>query len=394
MEIIVIGAGISGILSAYFLNKAGYKVCVVDTYNSPAMLTSYGNAGQLSPSNSEAWHSWHSMGYGFLNLFNSQSAMKIGLKPSFYKYYWFIKFILSIKNYEKNTKETLKQSIESLKIMRKHFNHIDYFKLDNGLLHFYTDKKSLEGDRKLNQLFNKEGLNRYYCDRDKIKEIEPTIVSDLAGGFYSPEDFSGDIHIFCRKLTAELKEKGVDFLFNTQICQIKKSNDNWLLLDKKNQQYKCKKVVVCAGVYSKKISYMLGDNIPIYPAKGYSVSINIAGQNKNYYPKIAIIDKDEKIATSTLGNIFRVAGMAEFVGYNRDIKMNRIEQLLNWVHKYFPNLDTSDYSPWAGLRPMMPNMLSVVKESKQKGVYYNTGHGHLGWTLSAYTADKLTKIVK
>ena len=150
--------------------------------------------------------------------------------------------------------------------------------------------------------------------------------------------------------------------------------------------------MVCAGVYSRKIGRELGDRIPIYPVKGYSVSIDIKGQEE-HAPKVSLLDDDAKIVTSTLGDKLRVAGTAEFHGQNRDIRIDRITPLMNWVRKYFPKLELRDYKSWAGLRPMTPNMMPIVKVGKCPNVWYNTGHGHLGWTLSAYTAKQITEII-
>jgi D-amino-acid dehydrogenase len=138
---------------------------------------------------------------------------------------------------------------------------------------------------------------------------------------------------------------------------------------------------------------MFGDSIPIYPVKGYSITINVSEEDMQYVPQVSLLDDEAKIVTSTLGNRFRVAGTAELNGENYDIIRDRIEPLLNWVHVNFPKINTSDYSSWACLRPMTPNMMPIVKRSETSGVYYNTGHGHLGWTLSPATAKQLVDLI-
>jgi D-amino-acid dehydrogenase len=154
------------------------------------------------------------------------------------------------------------------------------------------------------------------------------------------------------------------------------------------------KIVVSAGVGSVRFARELGDDLPIYPVKGYSITITVPDDQVKYLPKVSLLDDEAKIVTSTLGNRLRVAGTAEFAGENYDIRHDRIEPLLCWVHTNFPRISTHDYSSWACLRPMTPNMLPIVKRSEHdERVYYHCGHGHLGWTLSPYTAELLSRMI-
>ncbi|MFD2013828.1 FAD-dependent oxidoreductase [Acinetobacter vivianii] len=146
-------------------------------------------------------------------------------------------------------------------------------------------------------------------------------------------------------------------------------------------------VLVCGGVGSYQLADMLGDSVNVYPVKGYSITVQLKDERSvNNAPWVSLLDESAKIVTSRLGaDRLRIAGTAEFNGYNRDIRADRIQPLINWVNQNF-DISTEHVVPWAGLRPMMPNMLPVVKQGKQPRVFYNTGHGHLGWTLSAATA--------
>ena len=148
-------------------------------------------------------------------------------------------------------------------------------------------------------------------------------------------------------------------------------------------------VVICAGTDSRSLAKTIGDDLPIYPVKGYSITI----RNPEVAPWTSMLDDEAKIVTSRLGaDRLRVAGTAELNGYNTDIIQSRIKPLIAWSEKMFPGINTEHVTPWAGLRPMTPNMMPIVKRSKRnKNVYYNTGHGHLGWTLSAYTASMISK---
>jgi D-amino-acid dehydrogenase len=155
-------------------------------------------------------------------------------------------------------------------------------------------------------------------------------------------------------------------------------------------------IVVCAGAASRHFAAMLGDRVNIYPVKGYSITVNLADDaSVNATPWVSLLDEEAKIVTSRLGrDRFRVAGTAEFNGFNKDIRSDRIQPLVDWVRRSFPNIDTASVVPWAGLRPMMPDMMPRVRAGKRPGVFYNTGHGHLGWTLSAATAQMLADMLQ
>ncbi len=154
-------------------------------------------------------------------------------------------------------------------------------------------------------------------------------------------------------------------------------------------------IVVCAGIASRDLAAQLGDRLNVYPVKGYSITVNLNDeQSQQGAPTVSLLDDETKLVTSRLGLLrFRVAGTAEFNGENRDIRMDRIKPLVSWVEQCFPKVNTRSVVPWAGLRPMMPNMLPRVGRGKLGNVFYNTGHGHLGWTLSACTAEMIADII-
>jgi D-amino-acid dehydrogenase len=154
-------------------------------------------------------------------------------------------------------------------------------------------------------------------------------------------------------------------------------------------------LVVCAGVESRSFAAQLGDRVNIYPVKGYSITVNLLDEpSQAAAPTVSLLDDETKLVTSRLGvDRFRVAGTAEFNGYNKDIRADRIRPLVDWVNQCFPGVNTRQVIPWAGLRPMMPNMMPRVGQGKAANVFYNTGHGHLGWTLSAVTADMVAQVI-
>ena len=379
MKITVVGAGITGITTAYFLAKAGHEVVIYDKRKYPAMATSYANGGQLSASNAETWNSWKNITKGMKWMLKADAPLKFNPSFDVDKYTWIFKFIKAIPQAKDNTFKTCEWALKAHSLYKQiaKEENISFDMVEKGILHIYTDKNEFENARKVNKIYNKAGLKRWEVSAKECLEIEPALVPPpkLLGGFYNETDFTGDIHKFCvnlfNVLQTRYKVKHIQKELNT-LREIPKGP-----------------VVVCAGVHSKELAKSIGDDLPIYPVKGYSITI----ENPDIAPWTSMLDDEAKIVTARLGkDRLRVAGTAEFNGYNTDIIQKRIRPLIDWSEKMFPGINTEYITPWAGLRPMTPNMMPIVKQSsRSKNVYYNTGHGHLGWTLSAYTASVISK---
>tara|TARA_Y100000114_G_scaffold49330_1_gene45022 strand:+ start:1402 stop:2547 length:1146 start_codon:yes stop_codon:yes gene_type:complete len=378
MKIAVVGAGITGITTAYFLAKAGHEVVIYDKRKYPAMATSYANGGQLSASNAETWNSWKNITKGMKWMLKADAPLKFNPSFDVDKYTWIFKFIKAIPQAKDNTFKTCEWALKAHSLYKQiaKEENISFDMVEKGILHIYTDKNEFENARKVNKIYNKAGLKRWEVSAKECLEIEPALVPPpkLLGGFYNETDFTGDIHKFCvnlfNVLQTRYKVKHIQKELNT-LREIPKGP-----------------VVVCAGVHSKELAKSIGDDLPIYPVKGYSITI----ENPDIAPWTSMLDDEAKIVTARLGkDRLRVAGTAEFNGYNTDIIQKRIRPLIDWSEKMFPGINTEYITPWAGLRPMTPNMMPIVKQSnRSKNVYYNTGHGHLGWTLSAYTASVIS----
>lgn len=386
-NVAVIGAGITGILAAYYLARAGHKVSVIEQERYPAMRTSFANGGQVSVSNSEVWTTWGNVKKGIKWMFRKDAPLLI--QPSFDidKIKWLSKFLwYTLRgDYARNTAETIRLGLESRELYKQiiHEEGLNFDQNFCGILHVYKDQSYLQ-----NAISVKELYNAYGCEWDiltplQASSLDPALhdIDEMLGGVWTKSDWTGDIHKFCNELADVLQAKyNVKFMFDLKV----ESKDIAELFD-------C--VVVSSGVGSVKLAKMFGDSLPVYPVKGYSITINVRDEDMKHVPKISLLDDQAKIVTSTLGNRFRVAGTAELAGENYDIRRDRIEPLLKWVHENFPNIDTSNYSSWACLRPMTPNMMPIVKKSKIPNVYYHTGHGHLGWTLSPATAKDLVRLI-
>jgi len=253
----------------------------------------------------------------------------------------------------------------------------------------------------VNALLLQGGLERRPVSPSEIRQIEPAMVGDFFGGFFTPSDSTGDIHKFTRGLAEACVKRGVRFLFDAEVENIDARDQirvHWTPTGSAQDDggvVEADALVICAGVASRQFAAMLGDRVNVYPVKGYSITVHLDdAESQAGAPWVSLLDDRAKIVTSRLGtDRFRVAGTAEFNGLNRDIRQDRIRPLVEWVRMLFPDASTTRVVPWAGLRPMMPNMMPRVAAGAKRGVFYNTGHGHLGWTLSAATAELVAELV-
>ncbi|MFW1773141.1 D-amino acid dehydrogenase [Acinetobacter seifertii] len=399
-HVIVIGAGITGVTSAYELSQLGYQVTVIDRHLYPAMETSFANGGQLSACNAEVWNQKATVIKGFKWMRQKDAPLLLNPSFSLHKYSWLVEFLSHIKNYEANTIETVRLALLARKrlfeVAEKEQLQFDLEK--RGILHMYHSKADYDVAKQVNDVLNKGTLERYSVSPEEMKTIEPSLTGDYFGGYYTPSDATGDIHKYSTALAEKTKQYGVQYKFGLEVTDIKCHTDKVVLncqpsaehphLSQSDSfQLEGDVLVVCGGVGSYQLADMVGERVNVYPVKGYSITVQLKDEEsiKNA-PWVSLLDESAKIVTSRLGqDRLRIAGTAEFNGYNRDIRADRIQPLVNWVNRNF-DISTEHVVPWAGLRPMMPNMLPVVKQSKQPRVFYNTGHGHLGWTLSAVTA--------
>jgi D-amino-acid dehydrogenase len=399
--IAVIGGGVTGVTTAYALAKRGFSVTLIEKHRYPAMDTSFANGGQLSASNAEVWNHWSTIFKGIKWMLKSDAPLLVNPKPSWHKLSWFGQFIASIPDYNKNTIETTRLAIAA----REHLfawadaEGIDFDVKREGILHIYRDKASFDHATKVSKLLAQGGLERRAVTPQEMRAIEPTLAGTYYGGHFTPSDSTGDIHKFTTGLAAAAARLGVDFLYGRDVKAVATDGKrakitlgdgfdaNILMFDG---------VVICAGTASRALAASLGDRVNIYPVKGYSITVNLNdAQSQAAAPVVSLLDDATKLVSSRFGlNRLRVAGTAEFNGSNRDIRADRIRPLVEWVEACFPGVNTSSVVPWAGLRPMMPDMLPRVGRGSSPCVFYNTGHGHLGWTLSAVTADMVSSVVE
>jgi D-amino-acid dehydrogenase len=404
-HVAVIGAGVTGITTAYALALRGYDVTVLDRNRDPAMGTSYANGGQLSASNAEVWTTAGTILKGIKWMMRRDAPLLVNPWPSWHKYSWMAEFVGQIPNYRRNTVDTVKLAL----IAQGHLTRIaqtegiEFHRENTGILHLYRAKGGFDHAMRVNDLLSEGGLDRKAVTPEEMRAIEPTLQGDYYGGFYTASDFTGDIHAFTRGLASACERRGVTFMYDTDVQRLAQQGGgiaiDWRHADTRREprsmeMLKADAIVICAGVASPRFARQLGDRVNIYPVKGYSITIPLlTEQSSRGAPRVSLLDDETKIVSSRLGERFRVAGTAEFNGYNLDIRADRIRPLAEWTRDLFPEVDTSSAIPWAGLRPMTPSMIPRVGSGSRQGVFYNTGHGHLGWTLSAATAETVAETV-
>lgn len=399
-HVAVIGAGIAGTTTAYTLVKRGYNVTIIDSKRYPAMATSYANGGQLSASNAETWNTPKNVMNGIRWMFKPDAPLLFNPSPEVQKYKWMMGFLMAtIKGEHKaNTLKTIDLAKKARETYFKIADEegIEFELLKKGILRFYDSEKEFKLDQDKASWLDQEGMEWETLTTDEVKDLEPAFKNNanydqIVGGIYTKSDASGDIHKFCTNLEKVLEDKyGAKLQLDTTVEHITKQKDQIVLTMRYENTLintNFDNVIICAGVGTQKFADSLGDSMNVYPVKGYSITIDLKDElSKSCAPTVSLIDQPVKLVASRLGDRFRVAGTAELAGINTDIRQNRIRPLLKWVQKYFPNVSTETYTPWAGLRPMTPNMMPITRQSKMKGIYYHAGHGHLGWTLSAETA--------
>jgi D-amino-acid dehydrogenase len=307
-----------------------------------------------------------------------------------------MEFAAACRHYRHNTQALTQLALAS----RRHLldmaetEGIEFDLVKRGILQVYEDAAEFKAAGRVTSILVEAGLDRRAVTPDEIRSIEPSLNGRFHAGFYTASDFTGDIHTFTTALAAACEQKGVRFHYEADVVGLQTARNGvdvvWRLDgETAAERHHFDAVVVCAGVASRRFAAMLGDRVNVYPVKGYSITVDLGDRSsQDGAPWVSLLDENAKIVTSRLGlQRLRIAGTAELAGENRDIRAARIAPLTNWLRSRFPGVSTQSVHPWAGLRPMTPTMVPRVGAGRRPGVFYNTGHGHLGWTLCAITAE-------
>ncbi|MBW3500556.1 D-amino acid dehydrogenase [Janthinobacterium sp. NKUCC08_JDC] len=395
-RVAVLGAGITGVTTAYALARRGVHVTLIERHRYAAMETSYANGGQLSASHAEVWNHKATILNALKWMARRDAPLLLHPWPSWHKLSWFAEFLAAMPAYERNTIATARMAIAA----REHLfawaqaENIDFDHRRAGILHVYRDKASFERAAGVSRLLAQGGLQRRAVTPQEMRAVEPALQGDFYGGYYTDSDSTGDIHKFTSGLADACVRLGVACRYGEEVTALAREHGR-VRVSIGEDSTVFDAVVICAGTASRAMAAMLGDHVNVYPVKGYSITVQLDdAASRAAAPKVSLLDDATKLVSSRLGeDRLRVAGTAEFNGVNHDIRADRIRPLLQWVEQCFPGVNTRKVVPWAGLRPMLPDMLPKVGPGKAPGVYYNTGHGHLGWTLAAATAEMVAAMI-
>lgn len=405
MRVLVLGAGVIGTTAAWYLAKAGHEVTVVDRQPGAGLETSFANGGQISVSQSEPWAAPGTPFKVLRWLAREDAPLLFRPKLSWHQFAWGLRFLFEClpSRFRFNIREMVnlgRYSRESLQELRREPG-IEYDQLTKGILQFYTDARDFESAQIASEVLREYGIERVMKTVDEAIAIEPALESardKLVGATYAQSDESGDATKFTQNLAALCEKAGVRFLYQTRIEAIEAGGGrvNGVRVQceaRKPETLTADAYVVALGSYSPLLLRPIGISIPVYPAKGYSVTLATGGFTGA--PHVSLTDEGHKLVFSRLGERLRVAGTAELAGYDTELNMVRCAALVRRTKELFPS--AADYAHpiyWTGLRPATPSNCPLIgRTSRYPNLFLNTGHGTLGWTESCGSGRALADIV-
>lgn len=399
MRTIVLGAGIVGVTTAYYLAKAGRDVTLIDRQPDVAKETSFANAGLVAPGHSYTWASPKAPGILLKSLFLEGQALRLRLNADPKMWIWGMQFLrnCTAERSRLNTSRKLRLCVYSQKKLQEITaqEQLNYDRIEGGLLYLYGDEASLSKGRNAMKILQDGGLKLESLSREEAILREPSLAlakRSLAGALFCPSDESGDAYEFTRNLAQRCRAMGVRFEFNRQIKGFNHSGDrvHGVITDK--GVIEGDEFVLALGSYSPLVAKKLGYSLPVYPVKGYSVTLPIT--EKHQPPTLGGVDENNLVAWARFGNKLRFTATAEFAGYSTDFKPSDFDHMLKVAQELFPNgADYTKPSYWSCLRPMTPAGGPILGKSRHKNLYMNTGHGHMGWTMACGTSQILTDIM-
>lgn len=404
MRVLVMGAGVVGVAAAWYLHRDGHEVTVVDRQPGAGRETSFANGGQISASYAEPWANPQAPFKLLKWLGREDAPLLFRLRADPRQWEWGLRFLLECLpgRTRRNTIQCLNLALYSRQCLRelRAETGIAYDGLQRGILQFCTDARDFEHAVAAAELMRAYGCEREVRTAQECVAIEPALAQcrdRLAGGIFTGDDESGDAHRFTVALAELARARGVDFRWNHEVLRIATEGDAVARVvcrdgEGRPSELVADAYVVALGSYSPFLLRPLGVSVPIYPAKGYSATIPIGGCVGA--PTVSLTDLERKIVMSRLGDRLRVAGTAEFNGYDTSLNDVRCRALVERTFELFPDAgEREGITYWAGLRPATPSNVPLLGRSRYKGLFLDTGHGTLGWTLSCGSGRALADLV-
>lgn len=404
MKVIVLGAGLLGVTSAYFLRQQGFDVTVVDRQAAPAAETSFANGGQISVSHAEPWANPSAPFKVLRWLAREDAPLLFRLRTDARQWRWALQFLRECSPWRtrRNIEQIVRLGTYSRQVLQtlREACGLRYQQRTQGILHFYTSQREFEGAVAPTEQMRELGCDRRIISADEAVRIEPAlrhVRPQLAGATYTAEDESGDANAFTRELAARCAQDGVRFLFNHAITALREADgrlDHIEVTDPDGQfrRLRADAYVLALGSFSTALVEPLRMRLPIYPAKGYSVTMPI--KDEAFAHQVSLTDDEYKLVFSRLGDRLRIAGTAELNGYDRDLNRTRCDAIVRRVEQLFPGAgDIERASFWTGLRPATPSNVPLIGRSRLGNLFLNTGHGTLGWTHACGSGKSVARIV-
>jgi len=400
VKVAVLGAGVIGVTAAQAIAADGHTVTVIDRQPGPAMETSFANGGQISASHTPPWATAQMPLKALSLMFRRDAPLRINpirWDPALWG--WCFRFLTNCTsaNFSQNMQRALRLSLysrEVLRALRQRYN-LQYDQTTGGLLYLYHDKKALGEAKELALWLSDRGITQNILSHDGVLAEEPALHYSndrFEGGILSPNDETGDAHVFSKTLTSLAKKQGVDFRFDTIVKSMTAKNGNIVNIETSEGIIEADAFVISLGSDTARLLRPLGLSVPIYPAKGYSLTAEIT--DIEAAPKHSITDESRFMVITRIGNRIRAGGTAELVGWDRSINPNRMQPIVSGARALFPKAaDYNQIQAWAGLRPATPDSVPIIGSTPYENLFINAGHGTLGWTMAAGSAQVIADLI-
>jgi D-amino-acid dehydrogenase len=404
MKIAVLGSGIIGTSTAWWLRQAGHDVVVIDRQSGPALETSRANGGQISVSYSEPWANPQAPMKLARWLFKEDAPILFRPQLDPRQWWWGLLFLREClpSRLAPNIRAMVRMAEYSRRTLREMRTElgIEYHHLQRGILNFYRDPAEFEDSQRMAGVMRDFGVDRRIVTTDEIVQIEPALApvrGSIVGGDYTAEDETGDVYMFTKALAERAMAAGVEFRFSTQLSRLISvgglvQGAEVVKPDGLYETVRADAYVAALGSFTPHFVNPLGIPCHVYPAKGYSASFDIV--DISAAPTVSLTDSAHKVVYTRLGNQLRMAGTAELSGYSRGLNTIRCDNMTQLARELFPTaLDFDNVRYWSGLRPTTPSNVPLIGRTRIQNLYLNTGHGTLGWTMGVGSGRALADLI-
>jgi len=401
VKVVVLGGGLIGVASAYYLSKSGLNVTVIERGQGVALETSFANGGQISTSHTDPWATLENLSTFIKHIGQKSAPVHLPLQWDMDLFRWCARFLgnLSSAKSRLHTERMLKLALWSRDCLRdiQNQHHFNYDVVNDGILHIYHNQHHYERALKQAELVTSLGCDRRPVDKTEVLRLEPALthqIDQIQGAVFCGSDESGNSYVFTKQLAKVCIDQGVQFLFSNPVKEIIHDDLKTTGVCLDNGEFiNADAVVVAMGSYSAAILKPIVGYLPLYPAKGYSVTMPVI--NDANAPTVSLIDDEKKMVYSRFGKQMRVAGLAELVGFDLSIDPVRSRIPLENAVSLFPGaFDTKNVEFWCGLRPLTPDNVPIIGPAGFDNLFVNTGHGTLGWTMAAGSGQVISDLVR